>query len=123
MDTGRKHNQLRVIGQRHARPVDALVTQPRGLELMRVEEDHGLLDLAIHHQEVALERELRGQLEGLVIVRDIQAAHDQLAAGVLVHHRLDVDDLRQLAGKVGRTHSSARGERGVSARPIMRSIP
>ncbi len=99
MNSGGEDDQFGVVRERHAGPVDALVAKPRAAELVRIEEDHGLLDLAIHHLEVHLQAQGRGQLKALDVVADVQAAHHQLARVVLAYYRLHVDD-RQVRGEV-----------------------
>ena len=113
---GCEDDQLGVVGERHAGAVDALVAQPGGMELVRVEEDDGLRDLAIHHKEVALEAKRGGELEALGVVADVEAAHDELAGGVLVDYSLDVDDLRHHGPKVlaGVVEDAAYGRVGAA---------
>ena len=92
VDAGSEHDQFCVVGERHAGAVDALVAEPGAAELVRVEEDDCLLDLAVHHHEVDLEAERGGEFKALGVVADVQAANDEFACGVLAYDRLDVDD-------------------------------
>ena len=71
----REDDQLRAVGQRHARAIDGLVAQPGAVKLMRIEIDDGLLDRLVEHLEVHLEAQLGGPVKALDVIADEEAAH------------------------------------------------
>ena len=77
--------------------------------------DDCLLDLAIEHEEVALEAESGGALEALGVVADEEAAEDEIAGSVLGDDGLDVDD-GQVRGEVlaGVVEDAADGRLGAA---------
>ena len=104
MHSGSEHDELGSVGQSHAGAVDALVAEPGAAELVRIEEDDGLFDLAVEHLEVDLERERGGEVEALDVVADVEAADDELSRCIFADDGLHVDD-GQVARRSGRWRS------------------
>src|ERR1700733_1776545 len=100
VDAGGEDDELGTVGQRHAGAIDAFVAQPGALELVWIEEDHGLFDLAIHHLEVHLEAERGSLFKTLLIIADEQATDDEVAVVVLGHNGKHVDDMREFFAEV-----------------------
>lgn len=102
MDPRCEHNELAVVRDRHARAVDALVPEPRRLELVRVEVHNDFVERRVQELEVHLERELCGAEEARVVVANEDAARHELASrDTAADHSLDVHD-REVLNKVRR---------------------
>ena len=67
---GRQHDQLPAVGDGHARAVDRLVSQPRALELPRVQEDHDLLEWLVEELDIHLPGKCGRLREDLPVIAD-----------------------------------------------------
>src|SRR5450432_608786 len=90
--SGSQHNQLRSIRQRHPRPVNRLVPQPGAMELIRVKENHRLLNRLIEQNNIYFQTELRGFSEAFLVVADEQTTSHQSSILISRYNRQDIND-------------------------------
>jgi len=98
-DSGGEDDEFSIISKGHASAVDGLVAEPGAFEFVRVKLDDGLLDFAVHHDEVDPEAEGGGEIEALNIIADEEAAQGEAAICVFADDGQDVDN-RQVLGKI-----------------------
>src|SRR5689334_5860163 len=72
--TRRQNNQLSIVGQRHARAIDRLVADPRGMKLAWIEINDCLVNLLVEYFEIDFQAELSRGEEAFDVVADEQSA-------------------------------------------------
>src|ERR1700748_1952638 len=91
-DAGCEDDEIRIVGEGHARAVYGLVADPSGMELLRVEIDDGFADWLFDDFEVDLEAEFGGAEEALDVVANVEAAYCEATGLVASHDGLYVND-------------------------------